>query len=358
MQIEWSDDDVEAAWRRASGAPIRSRDSTWAIMNYAVELYLARASGQTKEDETAVRSTLETADGDMGHDANTHAALSRLSALAQEAEALRASADELQRQRDSRGEALEVAEQEIKTLRAKVATLEPHVERAEHYKASTAKWMESAMGLRAEVEGLKSEMEASWSAARKVAPVDKLGVRLCDVVASLVSNAQSLSSIRERAAQAIAECRGEGAREILRERLGWVLEGDAANSSTQSNGSGKVGHASTPGQCSNPDPTIGPTCAERGCEGRECRYPCSPTCTHDDAATPGHPERVKERSKALNAIPTATPDPYDWGRSDGIEAMRAACWEAVQTPLRILGGVEPGSAIWSAIKTAIESANP
>jgi hypothetical protein len=27
------------------------------------------------------------------------------------------------------------------------------------------------------------------------------------------------------------------------------------------------------------------------------RYPCSPTCTHDDAETPGHPERVSRRSR-------------------------------------------------------------
>lgn len=30
------------------------------------------------------------------------------------------------------------------------------------------------------------------------------------------------------------------------------------------------------------------------------RHPCSPTCTHDDAAKPGHPERVKEMSEAVN----------------------------------------------------------
>lgn len=29
------------------------------------------------------------------------------------------------------------------------------------------------------------------------------------------------------------------------------------------------------------------------------RWPCSPTCIHDDAWTPGHPERVKERSEAF-----------------------------------------------------------
>lgn len=39
------------------------------------------------------------------------------------------------------------------------------------------------------------------------------------------------------------------------------------------------------------------------------RYPCSPTCTHDDAKTPGHPERVRERSKAVKQaiLADATP---------------------------------------------------
>lgn len=29
------------------------------------------------------------------------------------------------------------------------------------------------------------------------------------------------------------------------------------------------------------------------------RYPCSDTCTHDDAGTPCHPERVKAKSEAF-----------------------------------------------------------
>jgi FtsZ-binding cell division protein ZapB len=61
------------------------------------------------------------------------------------------------------------------------------------------------------------------------------------------------------------------------------------------------------------------------------RYPCSTTCTHDDAATPGHPERVKERSAELEAVARgegqtkAESAAYD----AGVDAMRAACIEAV-----------------------------
>jgi hypothetical protein len=39
----------------------------------------------------------------------------------------------------------------------------------------------------------------------------------------------------------------------------------------------------------------------------ESNYPCSSTCTHDDAATPGHAERVKERSEAVLAAVTKCP---------------------------------------------------
>lgn len=52
------------------------------------------------------------------------------------------------------------------------------------------------------------------------------------------------------------------------------------------------------------------------------RWPCSPTCTHDDAWTPGHPERVKALSKEMTDM---EPDAFE----QGAEAMRAACWEAV-----------------------------
>lgn len=37
------------------------------------------------------------------------------------------------------------------------------------------------------------------------------------------------------------------------------------------------------------------------------RWPCSPTCTHDDAWVPGHPERVRERSEAVLAAITKCP---------------------------------------------------
>jgi hypothetical protein len=86
------------------------------------------------------------------------------------------------------------------------------------------------------------------------------------------------------------------------------------------------------------------------------RHPCSETCTHDDAATPGHPERVKERSEAfIRSVGTyhpAGPSAYE----QGAEAMRAACWEMV---LGVLGRHGLGaSGLSSDIKAAIEGATP
>jgi hypothetical protein len=109
------------------------------------------------------------------------------------------------------------------------------------------------------------------------------------------------------------------------------------------------------------------------------RYPCSPTCTHDDATKPGHPERVKERSEAVKAAMECPPscpshlnsghthqgnDPggrmhgdYADGYDAGAEAMRAACWEAVQGVLERFGWGS-GSECERAFKSAIEGAAP
>lgn len=120
------------------------------------------------------------------------------------------------------------------------------------------------------------------------------------------------------------------------------------------------------------------------------RYPCSPTCTHDDAATPGHPERVKERSEVFS---TATggdyggeireeheepecgaiqeqeesdlqpvqrgPHPrnlHEEAYDDGAEDMRAACLRDVLVVLAVLG-VDDRYVV-GRLKSAIEGAVP
>jgi predicted nuclease with TOPRIM domain len=109
------------------------------------------------------------------------------------------------------------------------------------------------------------------------------------------------------------------------------------------------------------------------------RYPCAPTCTHDDARTPGHPERVRQRSEAVEAalapsyshgdslhtdVPPGSPvvesgeEQEARGYDDGAEAMRAACWEAVQEYLDVSGLATSAPAMRDALKAAIEGAAP
>lgn len=89
------------------------------------------------------------------------------------------------------------------------------------------------------------------------------------------------------------------------------------------------------------------------------RYPCSPTCTHEDAAKPGHPERVKDRSEAFKAaVDKNLPEIRESEQYQaGAEAMRAACWEAVSDLLQEWGWAETDKAC-DHIKAAIEGAVP
>jgi hypothetical protein len=107
------------------------------------------------------------------------------------------------------------------------------------------------------------------------------------------------------------------------------------------------------------------------------RYPCSSTCTHDDAKTPGHAERVRERSEAVKALSEKVlpgPDVIDGGPgtrgpirlvstqarvtadsyAEGAEAMRAACLEAV---MQVVDAEGAGS-LADRLKSAIEGAAP
>jgi hypothetical protein len=85
------------------------------------------------------------------------------------------------------------------------------------------------------------------------------------------------------------------------------------------------------------------------------RFPCSPACTHDDARTPGHPERVKERSEAFEQLVCDHEDSTVYHK--GAEAMRAACWEAVAARLEV-EGYDRGGALLLGLKAAIEGATP
>jgi hypothetical protein len=83
-------------------------------------------------------------------------------------------------------------------------------------------------------------------------------------------------------------------------------------------------------------------------------YPCSPTCTHDDARNPGHPERVKARSAGFQqGADGVWRDDYARGCDD----TRAAIWEAVQQGLQE-GGYTPDDVLFTRLKHFIEGAAP
>lgn len=85
------------------------------------------------------------------------------------------------------------------------------------------------------------------------------------------------------------------------------------------------------------------------------RYPCGPTCTHDDAAKPGHPERVMERSEAVKDGLEAGKAMVRESFEQGAEAMRAACLNVVQFEMEKRGASREE---WESMKSAIEGAAP
>lgn len=111
-------------------------------------------------------------------------------------------------------------------------------------------------------------------------------------------------------------------------------------------------------------------------DSTEPRYPCFSTCTHDDAANPGHPERVRRLGAEVMAMAGGVPKteapalsrscPHkpryrntcgDCEYDRGAEAMREACWEAVKTEFQKHGLTYMDTA-WKAARDAIEGAAP
>lgn len=96
-------------------------------------------------------------------------------------------------------------------------------------------------------------------------------------------------------------------------------------------------------------------CSSCGCltEASPVHHPC----THDDAATSGHPDRMKERSEAFmgNWHPLAKHREVMEAMDKAAEAMRAACLNAVQLEMERRGASRDE---WEAMKSAIEGAAP
>lgn len=114
------------------------------------------------------------------------------------------------------------------------------------------------------------------------------------------------------------------------------------------------------------------------------RFPCSPTCIHDDALRPGHPERVKDQSAALSLMTedrctgcgtliAEHPLKPECGaiQEDGIdllsprvayeqgsEEMRSTCLTAGDDVLIRFGYGRKGEPLREALKRALEGVAP
>jgi len=98
------------------------------------------------------------------------------------------------------------------------------------------------------------------------------------------------------------------------------------------------------------------------------RYPCSPTCTHDDANNAGHPERVTATSQAFSRIvvppapgesvvvngPIARSASASEVYQDGVDETREAIRVSVLATLQHFG--LDGSPLRNALMAAIEDA--
>lgn len=146
--MSWTEKDMDEAERiymreRPRGYPIRGVLNE--LMTFAMESFLARASGRVKEDVECVRSVL----GAFYGKAEPHQALSRLSALAQEAESFRAKADDWKEKHDILQHNAHVVDA---SLRGKVEGL------AQQLKAE----QEESAKLRAALAIVRTDTEGVW----------------------------------------------------------------------------------------------------------------------------------------------------------------------------------------------------
>lgn len=359
--MSWTDEEADKIWQ----AFVDDYTATWdgddmrtvlevpllAAAQSAVSLFRARASGQVKEDVERVRAGLEwgkVPNGPYVTGDQSRAAMACLSALAQEAELLRAQREageklwrEHMRQRDA-------AREETESLRAKVAEMEKEL--GEWKRGSEVSFHENK-ALRAEVERLKAKLRAvdrerndaafqlealrtpktnSWiesdihtvskaleeSPARKVPGVGGMtgaaALRLFEFARRALSAESRLAAIRGALTKAQNVLHHGGSCADGLDALNRALEGDAPQEGKDPApefANGVCGpHPNAPGVvCILPLGHEGEHSDGTGAEEPQ-RYPCSDTCTHTDNVNPGHPERVKERSETVNDVIDGGPD--------------------------------------------------
>lgn len=346
-RTNWTDDEVETAWmawRDPSDPHVPEKalnDAMRRVMTRAVELAAARGGDALKDDVPSEADLLTQV---QGVSLNEGGGVWRREAMRARAHAAALGAT-------------------VATLQAQVAEMEKTLSGRESANTELAS---ERSALRTEVERLKAEVKDSWNAKTMWKE------RAYSAESRLAASRERLTTAREHFSKVYAHYsadeieRANPTSQLWCWRQGMeLLEGDASNTPEIPDDSTASPQEALPCRCSTGEPVF--------C--RATRHPCSPTCTHDDAAMPGHPSRVKGRSEAFLAASASPVDPAEplahiaWsdgrrsGHEDGwykgSEAMRAACWEAVRFVLEVEGFSEAGpSGMYERFKSAIEGAAP
>lgn len=370
--MDWTDEDVHEAGRRWA-------TSIRAVMDYAVELAAERGGTTTANAFQAKVEQLENAGrtsdfvlsevARIGSSRPDEDTLSTVTRIVSERDALRAEMNRLSDLLDGERQMVSAFKESTETARAENQRLLSEAERlrveVEEWKVACQDWTERCQSA-----------EFRLAAIRERAMSEEGREKACEGLSHPIN-----------VAMAVAQ---------------WVLEGDAAQGGKTTAPLCGAAHPSDHKTvCADDRDHAGPHSdtgdgpALTWARSADERYPCSSTCTHDEAKHPWHPARVKERSEAVivasranDEHPDALPDvplevvdtyergeaavdaehpepelgpkeitSYEAGYSAGAEAMRAACWEAVQEQLQACG-FTPESQAWRDFKAAIEGAVP
>lgn len=253
--MEWSEEEVNALTETWANTPPEwtTEQDVLAIATRAVELAAARGGTMTVERRATVMCALHQYElpswvGTYADELDEHTA------------AIFARNAVLESQRDSYSKGYQEVSAELVALRRERDTERLRADQAVEDQETARKAYE------ADIRGWQEQRD-SWR--RKVTDaVDALdGIDAGGLAADdLAGRVQRLKSLLQRAEERAAVLRAH--RDELSASNARLLAASTAFTRELDARGGPV-----PGECSNPDPTAGPTCAERGCEGQTCRYP-------------------------------------------------------------------------------------
>lgn len=362
--MNWSDEELRALAVVPEGEPLTTPEIL-VLATRAVELVAVRGGMMESADIAQELARVEAVIGRAAaEDLRGHIVAQGVRVAVLEAGALRwqGQHDELRAQVDALGNNFEVAcrkadeqreraerlEEELARVTARAARLDIALsERTKTYQQA-AQERDAALARCATAPDYSPEHLSGLRVA--CSDLSRAHVRLCEEVNRLLPREMGTSANREHAPVALALA-------ALERVFYWLAMGDEGPEGALPC-SGEVMSTKEGGDLLEQVRVAAR--ALGGLRDEDERHPCSSTCTHDDAATPGHPERAKERSEEFTAKMAEhqeTADAVAKAREDGVEAMRTACWEVVRPECETEGYDSRGH-FMSRLKAAIEGAAP